>query len=316
MMIEHKVLVRGAAVRGKGSDPSAAGAVLQRLDESLRGAADVAFRRSSGAGRRQPWLKRAGKARLQHAETTGAEELAIYFEAPRFADVAAEYFEQQRLFAEGPDQNQTAFDVLAEAFNDVMAGRSDSDRFDRGLLHRFCRFKTSVFRKQVDELVISGQPRSETPGCRVSRALPDRAEELYRQTPEPALARISGRLDMIEASTLAFALVLPGGEKVRGIWKGDDFETLRQLVNRDVVATGTAVYRPSRALLRIDAETLAPKGAGDDFFATLPTAPPAQLDVRTLLREQRKRGGVAGMWGKLPAEESDEEFMTSVSAAD
>ncbi len=312
-MIEHKVLVRGPAVRGNGADPSAAGAVLLRLDSSLHGAVDVAFRRSSGAGRRKPWLRQAGQARFQHAEKVGKDELAIYFESPRFGSVATEYFAQERLFDDGPNADDTAFEALADAFRDVMAGRSDSDRFDVGLLKRFHRYESTVFDKKVDELVISGRSAKDESLCRVSHQLPDRAKELYLKTPSPSRVRIAGRLDMIEASTLAFALVLPGGEKVRGIWRGDDFETLRRLANTDVVVTGMAVYRPSGALLRVDADSLSPQATADRFFATLPVAASPRLDVKTLMREQRKRGGMAAIWGQVPAEETDAEFLAAIA---
>lgn len=314
-MVEHKVLLRGAAVRGCGADPSVAGLVLRQLDNSLHGAVDVAFRRSSGAGRRQPWLRQAGQARLQHAEKVGADELAIYFQTPRFGDVATEYYAQPRLFDDGPNADQTAFDVLEDAIGDVMAGKTDSDRFDVGLLKRFHNYQSSVFARQIDELVIT-RATAKKERCRLSPALPDRAKELYLKTPLPSRTRITGRLDMIEASTLAFALVLRSGQRVRGIWKGDDFETLRQLVNTEVVATGTAVYRPSSALLRLDAETLAPPGAADHFFQTMPVAVSARPDLKSLVREQRKRGGIAAMWGQVPAEETDDEFLAAISGDD
>jgi hypothetical protein len=121
---------------------------------------------------------------------------------------------------------------------------------------------------------------------------------------------------MIQASTLAFALVLPNGDKVRGVWKGNDFETLRQLVNSEVVATGTAVYRPSGALLRLDAEGLAPQRDADRFFAVVPTPTGGRMDLRSLVREQTKRGGMVGIWGMVPAEETDDDFLTAVAGSD
>ncbi len=45
-LVEHKVLMHGRAVGAEGVAPSAAGAVLTRLENSLHGAVDVAFRRS------------------------------------------------------------------------------------------------------------------------------------------------------------------------------------------------------------------------------------------------------------------------------
>lgn len=313
-MIDHKVVLHGAAVRKDGISPSAAGSLLLRLENSLRGAVDVAFRRSSSSGRRKKWLRRAAEVELEDVERLGKDEMAFYFSAPRFADVAEEYYAQPSLFDDGPSPDDTAFDVLNDAVEDVLAGKRDSDKFDLGLLKRFQKFESCVFHKEVDELLISRESTGSS--SRISLEFPRHARELYLRTPQPTRARVAGRLDMIQASTLAFALVLPGGEKVRGVWKGDDFETLRELVNTDVVATGIAVYRPSAALLRIDAESLTPQRDADRFFTVLPVPSGGTTDLKSMLREQAKCGGMAGIWGQLPAEESDDEFLAALAELD
>lgn len=315
-MVEHKVIMRGAAVRAEGVIPSAAGSLLLRLERGLHGAVDVSFRRSSSPGRRQPWLKRAAQVELEGIEKLGKDEMALYFQAPVFADVANEFYAQPMLFDDRPSPSDTAFDVFADAVDHVLARKTDSDRFDRGLLKRFEKFDSSVFSKHVDELVIPRRPGSTAAACRLSKEFASRARELYVRTPQPARARVAGRLDMIQASTLAFALVLPGGEQVRGVWKGSDFETLRELVNTDVVATGIAIYRPSNTLLRIDADGLMPQRDADRFFAVVPVPAGDTPDLRKRAREQAKRGGMAGVWGQVPAEESDADFLAAITEPD
>jgi hypothetical protein len=317
-MVEHKVVMRGPAVQGRGVLPDAAGAVLLRLENSLHGAVDVAFRRSSSAGRRHQWLRRAGQVFLKPTdiERLGQEEMALYFEAPEFGDVAQEFFSQPKLFDDGPPPEKTAFDVFADAADDVLAAKADSDKYDLGLLKRFEKFESSVFDRGVDEILISRRGASSLPPRQLSKAFPQHARELHSKTPEPSRARVAGKLDMIQASTLAFALVLPDGEQVRGVWKGTDFETLRTLVNSEVVATGTAIYRPSGALLRLDAEALAPQRDSDRFFAVLPVPTASRMDLKTLVREQSKRGGVARVWGQVPAEETDDDFLAAVVESD
>jgi hypothetical protein len=316
-MIEHKVIMRGRAVLASGAIPSAAGAVLTRLENSAHGAVDVAFRRSSSAGRRQLWLKQAGQVEFRDAERIGKEEMAIYFEAPAFGDVAQDYYSQPRLFDDdGPRAGDTAFDVLADAVADVLTSKTDSDKYDVGLLKRFQRYQSTVFEKDVDELLISGHRILENKPCRISKQFSLRARELYLQTPESTRVRVAGKLDMIEASTLAFTLLLPDGERVRGVWKTNEFETLRLLANSDVVATGVAIYRPSGGLLRVDADALTPQQSRDRFFATVPKPTGAKMDLKSLMHEQRKRGGMAAIWGKVPAEESDEDFLAAVAKLD
>ena len=313
-MMEHKVIMHGPAVRTFGVTPAALGAVLSRLGDSLHGAVDVAFRLSSRAGRRQPWLRRAGQVELKDARKTGDHEMTMFFEAPAFGDVAADYYRQPPLFGPAPHREDTAFDVLGDAVSDVLSQRGDSDRFDVGLLKRFHGFQSSVFKQEeVEELLISGHRLPQPNPCRLSTEFAARAKKLYLQAPESARVRVAGRLDMIEASTLAFALVLPGGERVRGVWKGDGFEILRALVNTDVVATGMAVYRPSGGLLRVDADVLAPQRDTDRFFAVVPTPTGGKMDLKSLLREQQSRGGLPAVWGKLAAEETDEEFLAAVA---
>jgi len=315
-MVEHKVVVHGPAVRGAGVMPSAAGAVLSSLERSLRGTVDVAFRRSSSAGRRMKWLRRAGEVEFADAERTGKNEMVLYFKASTFDEVATEYYSEPTLFDDGPAKSDTAFDVFSDAVADVLAGRADSDKYDVGLLKRFHRFNTSVFDEGVDELVVWGNRIPKSDPTHLSRRFADGARDLYVRTPEPSRVRIAGRLDMIEASTMAFALVLPGNEKVRGVWKGNDFETLRALVNSDVAASGLAVFRPSGVLLRIDADALAPQRDGDRFFATVPVPTGAKLDLKAVLREQHSRGGMGAIGGMIPAEESDDEFLAAVAEMD
>jgi hypothetical protein len=315
-LVEHQVTIRGTAIRENGADPAAAGSVLSRLDESLRGAVDVAFRRSSASGRRQRWLRQAAAVQLKETRHHGGGAMTFHFLAPAFEEVAQDYYSQSKLFDDGPNKNDTAFDILADAVGDVLAGREDSDRYDVGLLRRFHRFQTMVFGKGIDELLMSGHRLLGDQSCRLSPDFPRCAQKLYLKTPEPAQVRVAGRLDIIQASTLAFVLLLPGGEQVPGVWKGDDFETLRALANSDVVASGTAVYRPSGRLLRVDAERLAPQRPSDRFFATVPSATGARLDLNSLVREQRKRGGMAAIYGQIPAHESDEEFLAAVTSMD
>jgi hypothetical protein len=314
--VEHKVLMHGRAVRANGAVPAAAGAVLSSIGHSLHGAVDVAFRRSSGAGRRKPWLRLAGQAYFRHAEKTGDQEMALYFETVPFAEVAQEYYQQPTLFNDGPASTDTAFDVLADAVGDVAARKTNSERYDAGLLKRFNSYYSAVFQKDVNEITISGHRIPATNPCRLSPELSASARDLYLQTPEPNRVRVAGKLDMVQASTLAFQLLMPNGEWVRGMWKGNEFETLRALANTDVVASGMAIYRPSGSLLRVDTDALSPQRPGDGFFATVPVPTGDKLELKTLLRDQRSRGGVAAMWGKVPAEESDEAFLAAVAEMD
>ena len=193
---------------------------------------------------------------------------------------------------------------------------ADSDRYDIGLLQRFDRYHTVFAKQEVTELLILGHPSRAAKPCRVLPDFADHARSLYLQTPTPGRVRVAGRLDMVQASTLAFELELPTGERIRGVWKGEELETLRTLLNSDVVASGTAVYRPSGGVLRVDADALSPQGPADAFFAVAPKPSAARHDLKSLLGPQSNKGGVAKMWERLTADETDEEFLAALSNLD
>lgn len=310
---EHSVTILGPAVRDSGATPIAAGGVLSMIGTSLHGAVDMAFRGSSSSGRRQRWLRDAGNAEFVDAQKTAAEEMTLYFLAPVFEDVATKYFQQPTLFDDGPHKEDTSFDVLADSVRDVVDGIEDSQRFDDGLLRRFQTFDAKVFRHHIDEVLISDHRNDRKAPCAIKPSFPNKARTLSQRTPTPQRARIAGKLDLIQASTLAFQLLLPSGDRVRGVWK-HEFETLRKLANTEVVATGMAIYRPSGTLLRIDADSMSPQSASDSFFASIPTPPRGRLEVRSLVHAQRKRGGMTALWQSIPAEESDDEFLDALAS--
>ena len=121
-------------------------------------------------------LAAAGQVEFEDAERIGNNEMALYFTAPKFGEVAQAYYSQPTLFDDGPSESDTAFDVFSDAVGDVLAGKADSDRYDVGLLKRFQRFESSVFETQIDELLIWGDRIPETSPRQVSREFPNRAE--------------------------------------------------------------------------------------------------------------------------------------------
>jgi hypothetical protein len=311
-MQEYEVVFRGPAVRARGVDPVPTARLVRLLDRSVRGAVDMAFRRSSGRARRPRWLANAGRVEWSAMRRIDSDAMRLDFAAMPFGEVAAKHYERPSLFEEGPAKADTAFDIFADAVRDVVERRSESDRFDAGLLRRFDDFGPSVFAGDFDKVTITGHRVVGDQSCRIGLDFSGSARALFQQTPKPARVKVAGRLDLVEVSTRAFGLLLPEGVKVRGVWCGDGVETLRELLNTDVVANGMAVYRPSGSLLRLDAETLTPQRPEDRFFAVPPHAAPNGTDLKALLRGQRQLGGMAAVWGAIPAEESDEEFLAAV----
>jgi hypothetical protein len=75
-----------------------------RIPNSLRAAAEVCYLGHSAS----------------HDEAT-----SLHFEVPSFGSVAAELFEQQMLWDDGPKPEETAFELFGAAVNDVRQRRRE-----------------------------------------------------------------------------------------------------------------------------------------------------------------------------------------------
>jgi hypothetical protein len=81
---------------------------------------------------------------------------------------------------------------------------------------------------------------------------------------------------------------------------------------QNVVIGGTGIYRPSGALLRVDAEAMAPAGPNDNLFSVMPLATPRTIDMKELRRKQKAGGGMAAIFGKWPGDETEEELLAAL----
>jgi hypothetical protein len=121
---------------------------------------------------------------------------------------------------------------------------------------------------------------------------------------------VAGTLDAIRHSDRLFTLVMPAGEKIRGVLVGDeaDVETLRRLFGRKVLVHGLACFRASSRVLRLEAERLEPATGDVSLWETMPLPTSARLDARNLHKPQGPRTGVNAVFGKWPGDETDEEI--------
>jgi len=149
----------------------------------------------------------------------------------------------------------------------------------------------------------------------VDEEIVNAASELSATTPEPRRVRIAGRLDVMGASEAVLKIDLRPGESVTAVWEGDvPVDELRDLFNRDVALEGIGVFRPSGSLLRVDATAIRLASSQDDFFRQVPRATPAR-DYKKALRLRQTEGSVyARILGRIPSEETDDEFAAAVDA--
>lgn len=137
-------------------------------------------------------------------------------------------------------------------------------------------------------------------------------DHLIRSTPEPQRARVSGTLDTIRHSDRMFTLLLEGGKAAKGIAEGVAAAQLAELFGQSVVVSGTAVFRPSGSLLRIEAEAVEPAGSDSAAWARVPVPLFQVMDAPSFRQPQGPRSGVNAIIGRWPGDESDEEIAAAL----
>lgn len=233
----------------------------------------------------------------------------LVIEAPTLLQAAPALFGQQELF-EPIDSSDSAFDVMEEMLRAAVTGRSDSDLFDQPLLSTLRRFDRvlaagfSSIQLTADE---GGMP-AVVVDCDSVAAV----DRLIRTTPEPQRARVSGTLDTIRHSDRMFTLLMEHGRAVKGIAEGVATEQLAGLFGQRVVVAGTAVFRPSGALLRVEAEAIDAAGEDAAVWDRLPAPLFRGLETAVLRQQQGMRSGVNAIIGRWPGEESDEEVAAAL----
>jgi hypothetical protein len=289
------------------------GPLLSNLHESLLDAVRMGFLHSSRARGRIPnVLKAAADLRFLGHEGDGDSVTVLHFKVPPFGSAAADLFRQPRLWDDGPKAEETAFELFGAALQDVVARREDSDAFDRGLLRRIGSYR-NLLKHGVDRI---GMPDTLAPRRgSIDAAVVSAARDLVAATPNSRRVRVVGRLDVMGVSQSVLKLEVEPQTFVTAVWEGDStVDTFKDLLNRDVVVEGLGVFRPSGALLRIDADALATASPTDDFFRRVPSAPVLR-DYQKLVRlKPGEKSVYAQILGSIPAEESDEEFEAALAA--
>jgi hypothetical protein len=262
---EHQVRLSSAERFGTHVPPEAIAHVLKHLPALARGAVALAFRGSSisPAHRRSSWLDEALRLRflgLEAADDTG--DTILRFDAPRFGDAAAEAYADRSLAAiddAWPSPEMSALDLVAATIDDIVNGNLDSARLDVPVLRTASGMK-AVFDLRRGFTALWFDARAESPWLEdaaprhLTIEVCDRARVYCHQTPSPRFVRVTGVLEGVQSSTQTFGLSLRGGQFVRNLLIDSTVESLREFVGRPVTVIGNAIYRPSGALLRLDAQ--------------------------------------------------------------
>jgi hypothetical protein len=127
---------------------------------------------------------------------------------------------------------------------------------------------------------------------------------------------IAGKLETIRHSDRAFSLVVESGEALRGIVVSDQVTRadLAALFGRPAMVIGQAKFRPSGALLRIEAERIDPASDNDlAIFSDAPSPLVEAVDARDLRRTQSSTTGLAAIFGQWPGDETDEQVEAALA---
>jgi hypothetical protein len=289
--------------------PRHAGQMIDAISELAPRAAAMAFRGRSH-GKRPKWLKAATDIRFVGHE--GKDETILHFEAPVFGEAAPQEFEQGELWQLRPNAADTGFEVFADVLQDLVNNNRDSDRYDRPLLRQFYHLR----RLFSDSLFDSMRVESNRIEGNLSKAFTANTiktvRTFYQSTPNPRRVKVYGTLDMIRASTHRFAIKLPGGEEAAGVLREGNIQDYRELLSKQIVVFGKAIYRPSGRLLRIDAEKLELGTTADEFFGKIPMGVRADSDRRPK-RTAQSHGGIESIFGKWPGNETDEQVSAALA---
>lgn len=309
-VVVHEVILHNTEHFGRRLPPHHLGMLLAELPLAIRSSVSMAFRnRSQVKGRRPSWLDRA--ADIRFVDHQGNGKSVLYFEAPRLGEAAAEVYAQQSLFPEAddrPDKNDTAFDIFGDVLADVQQKNADSTHYDPSLLHRITHFKRVFSNGPIREIDFTSRRFPKNASARFTPDIVESANLLLARTPTPQRVRIVGQLDGLVASTQRFSVFLDSGEKVIGVFADDQIDVMQQLWRSRVLVLGTAVYRASGRLLRIDAEVVKPGQNEPKVFSRMPTPPNAKIDTTKLHKPQGPRSGMAAISGQWPGDETDEQI--------
>lgn len=235
----------------------------------------------------------------------------LRFEVPKFGSVAEELFAQGQLWESGPKPEQTAFDLLTASLHDIRVMAKDSERFDHAMLGQFASYRR-LLRDGLQSIALPDPSSPELEA--IDLPLSVAASTLFRATPPVRRVRLCGRLDVLGVSRRVLGLVLEDGVAVTAVWSMDGIVDLASFIDRQVVIEGLAEFRPSGALLRVDADAIRLAASGDAAFSVLPLPErqPNYQQVATVIRPGHKP--YFAIYGLIPADESDEEFTADVEA--
>lgn len=190
-------------------------------------------------------------------------------------------------------------------FAEALEERFDSEAFDQPLLKTCSDFRT---------LLAAGLDSIEIQNGRTVRVDAESMEKLVRLSRlsyAQRKVRLAGRLDIIRYSDCRFTLVLENGSKVPGTARDLGVEALREGFSKNVVVSGTAEFKPSGRILRVDADLVEP---ATDSELTIFSVVPRPLLAPAPTERAPERAGLSALLGQWPGDEPLEQLLAQLES--
>lgn len=313
-MIEHTITIHGKDAGGGRPRPATVGPLLSLLEPTLRDNLRLAFYSSSRVkGRPHKALEKAWAIRLADMRGGPEESTELVFELPLLGEAAPQLYAQMELWDDAPQPEETALDLLGYTLTDIAANKASSNRFDLPLLNRVHRFNRIV-KQGVTGVSLGGHCLSHGRAVPlVGRSFFDTVDRLVHDTPPARRARVHGKLDMVRCSDRVFELVTHSGDRMRAAWTPPDVAPLKEFLNHDVLIEGEAMFRPTGAVLRVDADAIRLARHGDDFFSQVPLPARVASKLKVAQHHSVAANGFTSIAGAWPGDESIDELMESLA---
>jgi len=259
--------------------------------------------RSTAPGTVPGWLESAAAFSVMPLNASTLELSAAPLE-----DTQGRGFPRQDLLSM-VDPGKSSLDLLEDSLQDALEGRADSDLYDPPLMATLEGFGR-LFRYGVEDIeVINGRT------LLLDRSGIDAIRSLCSRTPADRRVMVAGKLETIRRRDRAFTLVLQSGEALRGLaTEPIDPSELANLFGKPALVTGIAKFRPSGAVLRVEAERIQPAVGDTSVWSHPPKPLMGPHDARTLRKPQGPGSGLAAIMGRWPGDESDEEIRRALEA--
>jgi len=229
----------------------------------------------------------------------------VTLDAQALGDLVPEKFAQVGM-SPPLDPRATCLDVFADALDDALLSKIDSDLYDADLVETLTRFGR-VLDHGLESLEISNG-RTRILDSQSVQSL----RELRRRFPADQRTRIAGWLGLLKHNSSVFSLTMSAGEVHSVIAAEVDFASLGQLVGQQVIVLGTAKFRPSGIVQRIEADQIISAEGDTAPWEASPRPLFSDLDAHPLRVAQGPRSGVAAMFGQWPGDENQADFEDAV----